>query len=465
LTEQELLREALQEKLFSAEKRISALRLVLILFNSIIYLLFMGNDGYSTLGLAIVVAASIYSILILTFELYRKFAVLRNVYFTTVVDSTLIFLWIIATGFMESPFYVVWYISIIGVAYRYSLTITIWTTVIYLLLYMLVFYIDPGGSTSISIEQLLVRMGYIPLAGMLGMYISLEISDQIDDKIKIVRKDAELRAAHNQLEQKVEERTEQLSVINKDLVDSMNYAKRIQLAILPSNESLKTAFPESFVINLARDVISGDFYWIHQTEEARYFAVVDCTGHGVPGALMSMIANNLLNKMVIENGVSDPGKALKKMDLALAKLVKSKQSSDAVNDGMDMILGVINSKNELSYAGAYGLGVMISDGKLQELNTTKSSIGGLITSDEKFFETHTTQLKKGDSLYFYSDGFQDQFGGVRGKKFLRKNLFKLLLEQSQLTPTEQQYNIVHKFHQWKGDEQQTDDVTVLGFKV
>jgi K+-sensing histidine kinase KdpD len=268
LTEQELLREALQEKLFSAEKRISALRLVLILFNSIIYLLFMGNDGYSTLGLAIVVAASIYSILILTFELYRKFAVLRNVYFTTVVDSTLIFLWIIATGFMESPFYVVWYVSIIGVAYRYSLTITIWTTVIYLLLYMLVFYIDPGGSTSISIEQLLVRMGYIPLAGMLGMYISLEISDQIDDKIKIVRKDAELRAAHNQLEQKVEERTEQLSVINKDLVDSMNYAKRIQLAILPSNESLKTAFPESFVINLARDVISGDFYWIHMEFQA-----------------------------------------------------------------------------------------------------------------------------------------------------------------------------------------------------
>lgn len=425
----------------------------------------MGNEGYSALALAIVVIAPIYSIITLVYELYRKVEILGNVYFTTITDSALILLWIIATGYMESPFYVMWYVSIVGVAFRYSLSITLWTTFLYLVLYMATFYLDPGGSAAISVEQLLVRMGYIPLAGMLGMYVSLEISDQIDDKVKLARKDEELRKAHNQLEQKVEQRTEQLSIMNKDLVDSMNYAKRIQSAILPSDELLKIAFPNSFVLNLARDVISGDFYWIHRTQSYTYFAVVDCTGHGVPGALMSMIANSLLNKIIIENDVSDPGKALKKMDLALAKLVKSKQSSDAVNDGMDMILGVINSTNELQYASAHGLGVLISDGKLKELETTKSSIGGLITSEEKYFDTHKLQLKKGDTLYFYSDGFQDQFGGKKGKKYLRKNLYRLLLSQSQFPIQEQRQNIFDGFSDWKGDEPQTDDVTILAFKI
>ncbi len=439
------------------------MRLVLSVFNTFVYLQFWKEAGYTNFALVVIAIALVYSLTTLSFQLYKKFKFLRSALFTTIGDGLLITAWICATGYTDSPFYVLWYVSIIAVALRYSLLETVVSVFAYLLLYLGVFFIDPDNT--IDLADLLVRVGYIPMAGMLGMYISIEIADQIDDKVKVIRGESALKEAHDQLESKVEERTSQLSVINKDLMDSMHYAKRIQEAILPSDAALRESFAESFVINVARDVISGDFYCVHKSEDVTYFAVVDCTGHGVPGALMSMIANSLLNKTIIEQGVSDPGKALKNMDLALAKLVKSNQAEDSVNDGMDMVLGVINSDNTLHYASGYGLGALIRDGECTELNTSKSSIGGLSPSDEKFFDTFTLPLKKGDILYFYSDGFQDQFGGPKGKKFLRKNLLKLLFEQSAKPFKSQQEGILEAFYSWKGNEPQTDDITVLGIKV
>jgi serine phosphatase RsbU (regulator of sigma subunit) len=462
LTENELLQKALDVKLLAAEKRIAILRLILLVFNAIVYA-FCWKNAYSSFAIGIIAFAVTYSSLILVFEPYRRIRFLRSVYFTTIGDGLLIATWICATGYMDSPFFVLWYISIIAVAMRYSLLETAVSALGYLLLYLAVFFIDP--QTNIGLSDLLVRVGYIPLAGMLGMFISIEIADQIDDKIKIIQGEVALKEAHGLLEQKVEERTQQLSVINKDLMDSMNYAKRIQAAILPSADRIKDALPESFVIHLARDVISGDFYWIHREDSKVFFAIVDCTGHGVPGALMSMIANNLLNKTIVENGVSDPGKALKKMDMALAKLVKKDYAEDAVNDGMDLFLGCIDrDTGKLEYASAYGYGVILRDGLLSELDTSKSSVGGLITSDEKYFDTYSIDLKSNDQLYFFTDGFQDQFGGPKIKKFMRKNLLKLISDQQGIPVEEQKNRIIQRFHSWKGDEPQTDDVTVVGIK-
>lgn len=463
MTEKQLLQEALQEKLFSAEKRVSILRLILSVFNTVVYLIFWSGAGYTDFALAVILFALTYSTIMVVFELYKKLRFLHSIYFTTIGDGLLIAFWIAATGYMDSPFYVLWYISVIAVAMRYSLLETAVSTLAYLLLYLGVFFIDPENN--IDLADLLVRVGYIPLAGMLGMYISIEIADQIDDKVKVIQGELALKEAHGQLEQKVEQRTQQLSIINKDLVDSMTYAKRIQEAILPSYRAINSAFSEAFVLSIARDVISGDFYWIHRSEDKTYFAVVDCTGHGVPGALMSMIANSLLNKTIVENGVSDPGKALKQMDIALAQLVKHNYAEDTVNDGMDLIIGSVDSENKLHYASAYGHGLLVRNGDSVELETTKSSVGGLITSDEKFFDTHILQLEKGDSLYFYSDGFQDQFGGKKCKKFLRKNLVKLLLAESQNPIDSQRQNILNAFNSWKGQEPQTDDVTVIGFRI
>ncbi len=464
MTEKELLQEALQEKLFSAEKRISILRLLLTLFNAFVYLVFWSDVGYNPVALGVIGFAIVYSSLTLVLELYRKLKLLRSVYFTTIGDGLLVAAWICTTGYMDSPFYLLWYISIIAVALRYSLLETAVSAAAYLLLYFGVFLIDPHHT--IDLADLLVRVGYIPLAGMLGMFISIEISDQIDDKIKVIQGEEALKQAHAQLEDKVEQRTEQLSIINKDLMDSMAYAKRIQAAILPSPDDFMGSFSDAFVIHLARDVISGDFYWIHKSEKITHFAIVDCTGHGVPGALMSMIANSLLSRFIVEYGVEDPGKALKKMDIALAELVKSNNTDDSVNDGMDLMLCVLDHRsNTLQYASAYGQGLLIRNGILTELETTKASVGGLIRSDEKFFETRSINLKEDDQLYFFTDGFQDQFGGPKCKKFYRKNLLGLIKEKAQLSLKEQQVDISNSFTNWKGDEPQTDDVTVIGIKI
>ncbi|MCB0756326.1 MAG: SpoIIE family protein phosphatase [Flavobacteriales bacterium] len=463
MTEKQLLQKALEEKLFSAEKRVSILRLILSIFNTVVYLIGWSDAGYDNFAIGIIVLALSYSSIMVAFEVYKKFRFLHSIYFTTIGDGLLIALWIAATGYMDSPFYVLWYVSIIAVAMRYSLLETAVSAFAYLLLYLGVFFVDPQNN--IDLADLLVRVGYIPLAGMLGMFISIEIADQIQDKVKVIRGESALKEAHDHLETKVEERTMQLSIMNKDLVDSMNYAKRIQAAILPSASAVKHAFHDSFLIHLARDVISGDFYWIHKTEDRTWFAIVDCTGHGVPGALMSMIANSLLNKIIVENGVSEAGKALKKMDIALATLVKKEMTDDAVNDGMDLFLGSIDtSSNRLEYASAYGYGLVLRDDSIIELNTSKSSVGGLITSDEKYFDTHSIELEKGDQLYFFTDGFQDQFGGPKGKKFLRKNFLNLIQKQAGVSSEKQEENITKSFLKWKGTEPQTDDVTVLGIR-
>lgn len=464
MTDQELLRNALNEKLYMAEKRISMLRLLVVMFNSVVYLIFMESGEFQQLAFAIIGVANIYAIWSLVFEPYKKFVFLAQYYFTTVSDALLIGLWIVATGYMDSPFYVMLYISILAVAFRYSLTVTAFSSAIYLLLYLIIFFFDPHSS--LFVEDLLVRVGYIPLAGMLGMYFSIEISDQIAGKIKIVKGEKALQQAHTQLEVKVGQRTEELSRINKDLTDSINYAERIQTAILPTDEEFKARFPESFIIHRPKDIISGDFHWIHDQDNLTYLAVVDCTGHGVPGALMSMIGNNLLNRAFLDKGIIDPGEALTDMDITLGNMLKNDSQGYAVNDGMDMTLCVIDhEKGELHYEGARGHAFVSRSGEMSELIGTKFSIGGLMAGQNKNFITRTVKFNKGDLLYLFSDGYQDQFGGPRGKKFYRKNLV-WLMQQNASKPMIDQKNILMKsLVDWQGPLSQIDDVTVVGIRL
>lgn len=471
VTEEKLLQEALQEKIYSAEKKISRLRLVLILFNSLVYLLFMQADQFSWLAYSVIGVANIYSLFSLVFEPYRKFSVLSNVYFTTVTDGLLITVWIMGTGFMSSPFYVIWYISLIAVAYRYSFKETVLAASAYLAMYLLVFALDSGNS--VSADVLLVRLGYIPLAGMLGTYVSREISDQIDRKIQIIKGEVALKQAHRDLERKVAQRTrelsartKELSLINKDLTDSINYAERIQTAILPSVSEFKQYFEDSFVLLLPKDIISGDFHWLHKRGSKTYLAVVDCTGHGVPGALMSMIGNNLLNSAILEKRIEDPGTALTEMDSVLAKLLRKDAHGLAVNDGMDMSLCVIDHETKtLSYAGAQGHGVLVQNGSLVDLEPTKFSIGGLLSGTNKKFSTGQFQFSEGDCLYLFTDGFQDQFGGPDGKKFYRKNITEMLVASCDRPMSDQGRLVKKTFIDWKGTEMQVDDVTVVGVRL
>lgn len=465
MTEKELLSNALEEKLLTAEKRIGILRLLLSVFNAFIYITFWNETGYSVFALSVIALALIYSSVTLIFELYRKIKFLRSIYLTTIGDGLLITAWICATGYMDSPFYVLWYVSVIAVALRYSLLETAVSAVAYLMLYLSVFFLDPYHN--IALSDLLVRIGYIPLAGMLGMYISIEISNQIDDKVKILKGEKALQEANDQLEIKVTQRTKELSVINKDITDSINYAERIQIATLPTSAEFESYFPDSFVLHRPKDIISGDFHWLHHQGNLTYLAVVDCTGHGVPGAMMSMIGNNLLNRAFLDKGIIDPAKALSDMDVTLGDMLKNDSDGVAVNDGMDLTLCAVDyEKNELRHEGACGHGFLLSaDGELTEMKTTRLSIGGLLAGEDKKFETRIIPFKKGDMLYLFSDGYQDQFGGPRGKKFYRKNLMSLIKSVASQPMADQKVTLEKTLIDWMGPLGQVDDVSVIGIRL
>lgn len=464
MTEKELLQEALQAKLYTAEKRISVIRLLITLFTAVVYYGFMEPTDYWWLAHTVILIANVYAVIGLVFEPYRKFSFFSSIYFTTISDGALIAALIIATGFMRSPFYLIWYLSVIAVAFRFNPKETIISSIGYLISYLLVFAFDIDSQLLFS--DLLTRLGFIPIAGMLGMYFSIELTDQIDSKIRVVKGERALKLAHDQLEWKVDQRTEELSRINKDLTDSINYAERIQTAIMPTSEEFKARFPESFVVHRPKDIISGDFHWIHHQGNRTYLAVVDCTGHGVPGALMSMIGNNLLNRVFLDKGIVEPGPALTEMDITLGNLLKNDSEGLAVNDGMDMTLCVIDHEEGLlHYEGARGHGFMLREGKVVELGSTKFSIGGLMAGQDKNFVTRTMEYQNGDQIYLFSDGYQDQFGGPKGKKFYRKNLISLIRSNSNEPMSEQKNTLVKTLVDWQGPLTQIDDVTVVGIRL
>lgn len=455
----------LDEKMFSAEKRVSILRVFLIALNSVVYVWFMDQAHTNkTLAFSIIVVANFYSVYTFFFEPYKKIKLLRSIYFTTIADGALTTLWIIATGYMDSPFYLIWYVSLVSIAFRYSLKQTVITTFVYLLLYMMVFMLDPHNT--IEMSDLMVRLGYIPLAGILGLYVSMEITDQLDGKMKIIKGEAALKQAHRELEVKVEERTSELRVSNKDLTDSINYAERIQSAILPKLTTINKQFTDAFVIHLPKDIVSGDFYWFHHKNGISHIAVVDCTGHGVPGAMMSMIGNNLLHHAIVEERLSNPGQVLKNMDGSLNKMLKDDAEGIAVNDGMDLSLFMIDhTKNQLEFAAAQSSALLIQGQESIRLRGSKFSIGGFGSSSDKMFETTRLNFSTSDQIYMFSDGYQDQFGGQKGKKFYKKNLLKLIESAADRPMAEQELTILQTFVNWKGNGMQMDDVTVMGVRL
>jgi tetratricopeptide (TPR) repeat protein len=247
---------------------------------------------------------------------------------------------------------------------------------------------------------------------------------------------------------------------NKEITDSIRYAKRIQNAILPPDKVVKESLKESFILYLPKDIVAGDFYWLENKNNTVLFAAADCTGHGVPGAMVSVICNNGLNRSVREHGITEPGKILDKTrEIVLAEFEKSEED---VKDGMDISLCALNG-NHLQWAGANNPLWIIRNGELIEYAPNKQPIGKV--DNPAPFTTHHIELQQGDKLYIFSDGYADQFGGEKGKKFKAANLKKLLLS-IQNESMEQQKNILQQaFNQWKASLEQVDDVLVMGVSV
>ncbi|HEY9083805.1 MAG TPA: SpoIIE family protein phosphatase [Vicingaceae bacterium] len=251
---------------------------------------------------------------------------------------------------------------------------------------------------------------------------------------------------------------------NKEITDSITYAKRIQNAILPSDTTVKEYLPNNFVLYLPKDIIAGDFYWLERKDDNILFAAADCTGHGVPGAMVSVVCNNALNRTVREYGLTNPAEILNKTREIVVQ--EFEKSDDDVKDGMDISLCCLElsgSYATLQWAGANNPLWIIRKHELIEVKPNKQPIGK--TDNPLSFTTHEIQLQKGDTIYVFTDGFADQFGGPKGKKFMYKPFKELLLSIQNKTMEEQKIVLEQHFKNWRGSIEQVDDVCVIGVRI
>lgn len=253
---------------------------------------------------------------------------------------------------------------------------------------------------------------------------------------------------------------------NREITDSINYARRIQSAILPPGKIVKEYLKDSFILYKPKDIVAGDFYWFEHKDNTILFAAADCTGHGVPGAMVSVICNNGLNRSVREYGLSDPGQILDKTREIVEQEFRAGQAGeqfeDEVKDGMDIALCALEG-SVLRYAGAHNPLWIIRNGELLETKADKQPIGQF--DQPTPFTTHTIELQPGDAIYIFSDGYADQFGGEKGKKFKVKSFRNLLLSIYTEPMEKQRETLNNTFEEWQGDIEQVDDVCVIGVKV
>ncbi|MBL7921937.1 MAG: tetratricopeptide repeat protein [Bacteroidia bacterium] len=274
-----------------------------------------------------------------------------------------------------------------------------------------------------------------------------------------------IEAQKQEVEQQKAEVTHQKEKVeekNKEITDSINYALRIQSAILPSINYVKEYLPESFILYQPKDIVAGDFYWMHISGEKIFIAAADSTGHGVPGALVSVVCANALNRTVNEFGITDTGKILDKTrELVIETFAKS--ISD-VKDGMDIsLLCIDKNKKQLQWSGANNPLWYISDKEIKEIKGDKQPVGK--SDNVKAFTSHNLEYNTGDVFYLFTDGYADQFGGNKGKKFKYKQLEELLLTLCNQPLAQQQAHLSNAFNNWKGELEQVDDVCIVGIKL
>jgi serine phosphatase RsbU (regulator of sigma subunit) len=290
----------------------------------------------------------------------------------------------------------------------------------------------------------------------------MELKARIRSALSLSFANKELKSTYEVvLEQKIK-----IEDSSRKMTDSIRYAKRIQQAILPLTENIEEHLKEFFIIYKPLDIISGDFYYFEAVEKHLVLATIDCTGHGVPGALMSMLGKEILNKIIIDKKIFEPDKILLELDKGIKSALQQDETDN--QDGMDISILVIDTmQKKASYSGAKNPIIFISNGELKEIKGSPFGIGGDYGSSTKQFDIEVFDIISPTMFYLFSDGFQDQFGGVRNKKFMiskMRELFKEIYEKS----TDEQKNILFEtIENWikEGNENQTDDIMLWGFRI
>ncbi len=300
-------------------------------------------------------------------------------------------------------------------------------------------------------QSLIVRIvsgGAVLLALLLGFIVNrLRLTKR--QKLEIENQKEQIDHQHKILEE-----------THQEITDSINYAKRIQTALLPTNDLIRKKFPDSFVLYMPKDVVAGDFYWTYSSGDLALLAAADCTGHGVPGAMVSVVCNNCLNRATKEFGLKTPAEILNKTrDLVIEEFEKS---DEEMKDGMDISLIAVDGY-KLQFAGANNPLWILRNGELIEIKGDKQPIGKHVQMMP--FTNHEVELKTNDVLYIFSDGYADQFGGDKGKKMKSSNMKKFILSNGDKHLVDQKESMKSKFIEWMGDFAQLDDVCVIGVKI
>lgn len=309
------------------------------------------------------------------------------------------------------------------------------------------------------------------LAGIYGYIKYRERKIQKQKKVlerMVAERTYELEKQKEKIEEhkgKIEKQRDEITKKNKNITDSIKYALKIQQAILPPDERVAKYLPDSFIFYRPKDIVSGDFYWLREKDGSILFAAVDCTGHGVPGAFMSIVANNLLNQAVNENRLEKPSDILNFLDKGVNETLGQNIEDSYMKDGMDMAFCRLNKESmKLEYAGAYNPLYLIRNKEIIQYKADGKSIEVSQSQKIKTFTNNTIQLIPGDIIYIFTDGFVDQFGGPNRKKYLKKRLRETLLRIHQFPLQKQKEALERTFKQWKGKNEQIDDVLIVGVK-
>ncbi len=299
-----------------------------------------------------------------------------------------------------------------------------------------------------------------------SLFLGVVVISLIHFRTRNLRKVNKEYREKERIAKKIEQQKEELTLKNKNITDSINYARRIQLAMMPSVKLFKTIFPDSFILHMPKDIVSGDFYWVNKVKGNVFFSAVDCTGHGVPGAFMSIIGVELFRRITEVEKIYTPAEVLNSLSKNFERVFGDVDEMK-LRDGMDLAFCLLNEEHTfLEYAGAFNPLYIVRDNSIIEIKGDRHSVGVYEEDDElRSFNNHVVPLQDGDIIYIFTDGYVDQFGGPEGKKYKYRRFRHLLLALHQMSMDKQEEFLRKSILEWKGDQEQVDDILVMGLRI
>lgn len=440
------------------------------LFFSMLYLLVAMSICLHDLSNTLIATSFSFIIILFLFRFTGKLVLTGNLFAANIFIISLVS--VIDTGGIDSPS-IAWLIlpAVAALMYANKNSAFVWA-IIAIAIILDFFLVGLYGITFTAKYHKGARniYGFFAFTGLFSyLLVIFVIYEQAKERFAL-----QLKAANAKISEKNEEiqtQSNYLSDALQEITHSIEYAKRIQRAVLGDPKNLVEKFRQGFVLFEPRDIVSGDFFWHSclkndQGEALKILIGADCTGHGIPGAFMTIMGNSLLDEIVNERKITQPSQILQELDQKVVATLQKQAKGEHINDGMDMAVLVINeSQHKAYFSGAKSPLWYINDGEIHQIKGSKYPIGSEQYQTTKQYDNHTIALQEHTIFYIFSDGFQDQFGGAEDKKYFRSRFRRFLLSISHLPFSKQKDLLQQELVQWKGNNDQTDDILVIGVQV